>query len=145
MENNSSNIISFKIEAIELLEYSLNTPNYLPSQEVSYKFDMGIEHKISLDLKKIFVVCIFDIKSESTDEQFAHAKISCVYDLPELEKYYDTANNKVKFPTTIGVTLNSISLSTSRGVLFTLFRGTFLHHAILPIVDPKTFIPGDNN
>lgn len=145
MENNSSNIISFKIEAIELLEYSLNTPNFTTSPELCYKFDMGIEHKISLELKKIFVVCSFDVKSETDNFQFAHAKISCIYDFPNVEDYHNKTNNKVNLPDTIGVTLNSISLSTSRGVLFTLFRGTFLHQAILPIVDPKTFILGENN
>lgn len=143
MEN--TNIISFKIEAIELLEYSLNTPNDILSPELTYKFDMGIEHKISLDLKKIFVVCSFDVKSESDEFHFAHAKISCIYNFPNVEDFLNKTSNKVKLPDTLGVTLNSISLSTSRGVLFTLFRGTFLHHAILPIVDPKTFILGDNN
>jgi hypothetical protein len=145
MENNPSDAIGFKIEAIELLEYALNTPNYLPAPDLTYKFDMGIEHKISLDLKKIFVVCTFVIRSEATDEQFAHAKISCAYDFPEVERFYDKTKSKVELPVTIGITLNSISLSTSRGVLFTLFRGTFLHHAILPIVDPKSFIPGKKN
>lgn len=145
MENYPSEIFRFKIEAIELLDYTLNTPNYIPTPELNYKFDIGIEHKINLELKKVIVVCTFAIRSESTNEQFAHAKISCVYDFPEVETFYDKLNNKVKHPDTIGVTLNAISLSTSRGVLFTLFRGTFLHHVILPIVDPKTFIPGEDN
>ena len=33
-------------------------------------------------------------------------------------------------------TLNSISISTTRGMMFSAFRGTFLHNAILPLIDP---------
>lgn len=145
MENNPSENVRFKIEAIELLDYTLNTPGNIPTPELNYKFDIGIEHKINLELKKVIVVCLFSIRNESTDEQFASARISCVYDFPDIDKYYDKLNNKVMFPEAIGVTLNSISLSTSRGVLFTLFRGTFLHRVILPIVDPKSFIQSENN
>jgi hypothetical protein len=35
--------------------------------------------------------------------------------------------------------LNRISISTTRGAMFSTFKGTFLHAAILPIVDPKNF------
>jgi uncharacterized protein YbbC (DUF1343 family) len=35
--------------------------------------------------------------------------------------------------------LNSISLSTTRGAMFSTFKGTFLHGAVLPIIDPKQF------
>ena len=35
--------------------------------------------------------------------------------------------------------LNSISLSTLRGAMFNHFKGTFLHEAILPVIDPGSF------
>jgi len=141
--DNTIETFNFRIDAIELLEYALNTPTYSLSPDLNYKFDMSIEHKINLDIKKIFVICSFVIRSEIDDFQFAHAKISCVYDVPDVEMYHNEVDKKVKLSESVGVTLNSVSLSTSRGVLFTLFRGTFLHHVILPIVDPKTFIPGN--
>jgi hypothetical protein len=35
--------------------------------------------------------------------------------------------------------LNSVSVSTVRGMMFSAFKGTFLHNAVLPVIDPKTF------
>ena len=34
--------------------------------------------------------------------------------------------------------LNSVALSTARGIMFSEFKGTLLHHAFLPIVDVKS-------
>ena len=138
MENNIPDKFSFKIEGIELLEYSLKAPQTILPDNLEYKFEIGIEHKISIELSKIFVICSIAIHCESENTQFAHAKISCIYDLPDVDKFMDKENNKIQLPEIIGVTLNSISISTSRGVMFTLLRGTFLHNVILPIVDPKT-------
>jgi hypothetical protein len=33
-----------------------------------------------------------------------------------------------------------MALSTMRGVLYSQYRGTFLHHAILPELDLKTIV-----
>ena len=44
-----------------------------------------------------------------------------------------------ELPTDIIVTINSISISTIRGIMFSTFKGTYLHNAFLPIIDPKSF------
>lgn len=49
-------------------------------------------------------------------------------------------SGKSDIPEGLKVTLNSISISTARGMLFSAFRGTALHDAILPVIDPKVYI-----
>lgn len=140
MEKKTIENFSFKIEGIELLEYSLKTPDNSLPVDIEYKFEIFIEQKISIELKKIFIICSIGIHAADKDTQFANSKISCIYDCPEVEKFLNSENNTIELPEMINTTLNSISLSTSRGVMFTLLRGTFLHNVILPIVDPKTLI-----
>jgi hypothetical protein len=36
--------------------------------------------------------------------------------------------------------INSISMDTLRGIMFSKFMGTYLHNAILPIIDSEQFI-----
>lgn len=48
-----------------------------------------------------------------------------------------------KLPKKAFDTLNDIAISTVRGLMFSSFRGTFLHNAILPIVD-STLITAQN-
>jgi len=138
-ETTENTTINFQIEGIELLEYSVNSPTIKLPENIQYRFDLSIEHKISTELKKVFVVTSFKILNDELKLNLGHAKISCIYAFPDVESFLSKENNKVELPQFLIEILNSISLSTSRGVMFTLFRGTFLHNVILPIVDPKTF------
>lgn len=130
--------IAFSIKGIELLDYSISSPTRPIETQTPFRFDMNIEHRFNLETKTIFVVVVFNILIENTETQLGHAKISCSYTIANLDEFVD--NGKITFPDNFIITLNSISLSTCRGVLFTLFRGTFLHNTILPIVDPKSFV-----
>jgi hypothetical protein len=139
METNTPNVIACNIEGIELLEYSLNSPNIKLPENIQYRFDLSIEHKISVELNKVFVITSFTIINDELKLNLGHAKISCIFAFPNFDSFQYKEANKLEIPDDLIVTLNSISLSTSRGVMFTLFRGTFLHNVILPIIDPKTF------
>jgi hypothetical protein len=135
--------ISFGIDGIELLEYSIISPDKVIESNTSFRFDMNIEHRFNIESKRIFVVVSIDIFIQNTDIKLCNSKISCIYNVPELDKFL--VKDKIIFPNEFITTLNSISLSTCRGILFSLYRGTFLHTAILPVVDPKGFIvmPGN--
>ena len=44
-------------------------------------------------------------------------------------------------PPDLLATLNGIAISTTRGIMFGVFKGTPLHGAILPLMDVKAFAP----
>ncbi|MDD2385737.1 MAG: hypothetical protein PHP52_03030 [Bacteroidales bacterium] len=66
-------------------------------------------------------------------------KINCIFKIEDLVNYCDSKTKKVNLPDTIVTTLNSIAISTCRGVMASHFQGTMLHNAILPLLDPKSF------
>lgn len=138
-ESTKNLIINFQIEGIELLEYAVNSPSVKLPENIQYRFDVSIEHKISIESKKVFVITSFKILNDDLKLNLGQAKISCIFNFPDVESFLNKENNRVDLPQNLIDILNSISLSTSRGVMFTLFRGTFLHNVILPVVDPKTF------
>lgn len=128
---------TFGIKGIELLDYSITSPSKQIEQETSFRFDINIEHRFNIEAKTIFVIVTLRILDQDTEVQVGNARISCIYQVVNIDSY--VVNEKITFPDEIIIALNSISLSTCRGVLFTLFRGTFLHNAILPVVDPNSF------
>jgi hypothetical protein len=130
--------ISFRIEGIELLEYAIIAPDQIIEPQAVFKFDINIEHRFNLENNNVFVIVAIHIFLQETGIKVGNAKISCIYKVERLQNYVDNTN-QVSFPQDFIISLNSISLSTCRGVIFALFRGTFLHNAILPIVDPKSF------
>lgn len=134
MENNN---ISFKIDTIELLDYSLSGKDKEIPPEAVFNFDINIEHRFDIQNNRIIVISNFMIFIEGKEGDVGRASISCIYNILEMGEYID--GNDITIPSEFITTINSLSLSTSRGILFMLFRGTFLHSAILPIINPSDF------
>ena len=134
MDNNN---ISFKIDAIELLDYSLSGKDKEIPHEAVFNFDINIEHRFDIQNNRIIAISNFKIFIEGIEGDVGRASISCIFNILEMSKYID--GNDITIPSEFITTINSLSLSTSRGILFMLFRGTFLHSAILPIINPSDF------
>lgn len=132
--------VSFQLKGIELLDFCFNHPKkQIPAQMV-FNFDIKLEHKILADNNFIVVVVSIDINNDQRDIKLGSIMVSCIFEIPELKEYIDPKNNAPKLSEEFLTTINSISISTVRGVMFSQFRGTFLHNAILPVVDPKSFV-----
>ncbi len=128
---NQSNI-RFKLRNIDILEFSFKNPEKEITQETVFRFDTRIEHFIDTTNKLINIVSSFQIYCDELDRILGEARISIHY---QIEDFEITESNNL--PEQFLLMLNSISLSTCRGVLFALFRGTPLHSVILPVINPK--------
>lgn len=131
----STNNISFKFRNIDIVEFSFVHPKQIFPENAKFRFETLIEHKVNLDDKIIIVVSTFVISCEDLNEKVGNAVVSCVYSIENIEDFVDE-NNVFSLPEHLLTMFNSISISTCRGVLFTLFRGTPLHTVILPIINP---------
>jgi len=134
-------IFNFQIKSIELIKQNFALPVKQIEAITNFNFNIGLEQKLDHVNKLIIVITHIDIfKTEDLDLKLGSASVACVF---TIEKYEEVVQIDKKGITHIEEyitqTLNSISISTTRGVLSQLFRGTFLHNAILPIVNPKSF------
>lgn len=129
--------VSFKIAGIELIEYSIKQPFEVLPEQFESRYNVNIEHKVDKQSKRIICIMTFEVIAEESSLNLANAKIGCIFDIAEINQFIE--NDSIHIPEPFVVTINSISLSTCRGVMFGLFRGTYLHNTILPIIDPKSF------
>lgn len=129
---------TFGIKSIDILEFSYVHPKNTFPENASFRFETNIEQKVNLEKANIYVISTFHIHCESTGEKLGNAVVSCVYGIENIKQFINE-NNVFELPEQIVVLFNSISISTCRGVLFTLFRGTPLHSVVLPVIDPKEF------
>jgi hypothetical protein len=134
----ASDKMIFKFRNIDIIEFSFVHPKQPIPDTAAFRFETQIEHKVNLDEKVILVVSTFNIRCENLHENVGKAVISCVYEVENIREFADDKNT-FNLPDQMLTTFNSISLSTCRGVLFTLFRGTPLHTVILPIINPQDF------
>jgi hypothetical protein len=135
--------LSFQIKRIDLLEACLCHPISDMPELINFQFDIKLEHKFNIENRFFVVVGSIEIFNEDKLNKWGSFSISCNYEIENFHEFVEN-NGKLVLPDEFIIALNSITLSTARGMMFSQFRGTFLHNAILPIVDPKTFISQTN-
>lgn len=136
LKNSNIRNIGFQIKVIELLDYVLNARKKPLQNNPVFKYDIQLQQMINNEKKLVIVVCGVSIFDEPKDQNFGKIKASCIYEVPELKSFVDNETNQISFPEQFINTLNSVSISTTRGIAFSMFRGTFLHNTVLPVIDP---------
>lgn len=140
--NKTENIIfNFQIKSVELLKHNFAVPTKPIAAIVNFNFNVGLEQKLDHTNKLFIIILHVDITStEDLDFKLASTSVACVYNIEKFDEVVNLDKDGVPhINEAITQTLTSITISTARGVLSQLYRGTFLHNAFLPVIDPKTF------
>ena len=131
-----------QLRAIELLSGSINLPSIPNLPLTNFNFNINLESKADGTNRLVFVIVNVEIKSEDQNHVLGSLAISCVYNVVNFDEIIKVdTTGKLDIPQPLIEILNSISISTARGVMFSTFKGTFLHNTFLPIIDPKSLQP----
>lgn len=125
--------VEFQIQGIELIQSSFKLSEQRGANDV-FRFNINLEHLFNGDKDVLIVKTEINILDDSSTEVVGNIKTQVAFNIKNLAKYFK--DNKPNLPEALVSTLNSISISTTRGMMFSAFRGTFLHNAILPLIDP---------
>jgi hypothetical protein len=104
---------------------------------VIFKFTINIEHLFNIKDNLIAIKPNIEIFTEKNDTILGTLTASLVFEFDNLSVFI--IENQIKLPLDIIITINSLSISTVRGIMFSTFKGTYLHNAFLPVIDPKAF------
>jgi hypothetical protein len=129
----------FQIKAVEIAESSLKTPEKPFEKNTAFNFDLNIEHRINIERNLTIVICSVSIYTDNKKDPHGYIKTSCIYEIQNISSYLDKKTKLVILPDELALLLNTLSISTTRGTMASFFRGTILHNAILPLVDPQDF------
>jgi hypothetical protein len=130
---------NFQLQNIDVVDVILKHPEKQLPKECQYNFDINIQHNINDKDKLIVVAPTISIRINNEKITYGRFKANIFFQVQNLDDFKNQDTFKFDIPETFITTLNSISISTSRGLLFSAFKGTFLHNAILPIVNPGDF------
>ena len=135
--------VEMQIKAIELLNSSLQLPAVPNITVTTFNFNISIESKADASNNLIYVIVHIEIKNDDHSLVLGALSVSCIYEIANFEDIIKIEENgRLEMPAQLIEMLNSISISTTRGVMFSTFKGTFLHGAVLPIIDPKQLHSG---
>ena len=133
--------ISFGFRGIEIVQSSINVLHKPEINNEDFIFNIEVNQKIDAGNKLIFVFVRVVILLPDEKEEIGSLTTLCVFHVENFDAAFKMKGDKIEIPGQFMNTLSTISISTSRGVMFTFFRGTFLHKAILPIINPANLKP----
>jgi hypothetical protein len=129
--------ISFTLKNIELIQSNITPIDYILSPDVIFKFTINIEHLVNIKDNIIAIKPNIEIFTEENETILGTLTASLVFEFDNLSAF--VIENEIKLPLDIIIAINSLSISTVRGIMFSTFKGTYLHNAFLPVIDPKAF------
>jgi hypothetical protein len=131
-ENQEQQAVSYKLSAVELLNMEMKHPQQDNVDLSSFHFDLKLQHRVNTEKQLVFVITTITVMNQDKSVQMATMQTSCIFEVQNIQQLVDSENN-VKFPNTFLDEINSIAISTTRGIMYAEFKGTFLHKAFLPV------------
>ena len=134
--------VQFQFIGIDILSSGYTVPVDFKEHLNTFTFEIATEIFLNPESKLAIVTIGVHIFSENKLLLLGNLKTSNVFLIGNYDEIISIdKEDKANLPDGVVVMLNSISLSTTRGVMWQTFKGTILHNALLPIVDPKNIIP----
>ena len=103
-------------------------------------FDIELGINLEVDKAAIVVKVLTTFSRKNIDKIVAQIETASLFQLKGIEHSEDHEGPE-KLPDGLLVTAISLAISTTRGAIIAKGCGSFLEHFLLPIVDPKTFLP----
>jgi hypothetical protein len=133
-------MVDLQLKSIELLRGSISLPAVPELSLNNFNFNISVESKADAPNKFLFIIVSVEIRTEDQNHILGSLAVSCIYSIANFDDVVKIeSDGNLNIPQPLVETLNSISISTTRGVMFSTFKGTFLHNAFLPVVDPRSF------
>lgn len=126
---------SFGLRGIEIINFVIKSPAERRNL-TGFTFDMRF--RTDANIKESIVGVFVDvlIKDQEINDQVGQYSAVFHFNVDDLDKIVlGNELNQVEIPQPLLSTLFGISTSTLRGLMFSAFKGTFLHGAILPLID----------
>ena len=125
----------FNLSGIGIVNFSYNPPIGLALPLPSYRYQIIVKHGIILKTKSILVLVSAIIKNADESETLGKIDVAYNFIIENFEEIVNTSKDDLIIDERVLHQLNSISISTTRGIAFSKFQDTPISNAIMPVYD----------
>lgn len=128
----------FQIRAIELHELTINkiAPGFVIH---NFNFEINVQTNVDRNQGIVIASTMVRINAEDKITEVGRVNCACIFSVENFDEVIIMrSDNYFELTEPFAETINSISISTTRGVMASEFKGTILHHAFLPLIDVKS-------
>jgi hypothetical protein len=134
-----------KFNLIELLSKQVAAPPIQEHSQEDFGFNFSVGIKSSSASKTAMVLTNVSIISNKLNSaELANFQTVAIFEFPNFDEIFQTIEpDKYEIAEDLEILLKSIGLSTTRGIIYTEVRGTYLHQAVLPLIDIPNLVKSD--
>jgi hypothetical protein len=127
-----------QVKALEILHSSVNVPQEPNVNIGNFHFNINLDTKADGAQKLLVVIVQVEVRSEDQQHLLGALVASNIYEVTNFEQVItaDFSGN-LNVPQGLTELLAVQSVATMRGLMFATFKGTFLHNAVLPLIDTR--------
>ena len=133
MEDESKYLIKFTGIDLVCKELAERPPEMEPLP--IFNFEIKVENKVQASHNLVLTLVYITITEAGKPAILAKLTSNCVF---QIENFKDVItlqeNGLFHIPNNLDAILRPVAISTTRGILYSEFRGTYLHGAIMPII-----------
>jgi hypothetical protein len=125
-----------KFKGIELLSINMvRRPDNIAILATNFHFEVNAELRVNPELKIILIIVDINIRELNQEELRASISVGCVFDVDNFDEVIKKQNETLyNVPPELDALLKSVSISTTRGIMHSEFKGTYLGNAVLPVI-----------
>ncbi len=129
----------FQIRAVELHELSIKKPPVPGFSVTNFNFEIKIDANVDANQKIILLATNIKVHGDDKITELGSITCACAFSVSNFDEVVKIkSDNTFELDPPFAETLNSIAISTTRGMMFSELKGTILHNALLPLIDIKT-------
>lgn len=134
----SHSLPNFQIQGIDIQEISIKQPEGNLGRNPNLNFNIHLDHAVMQE-NQLFIVGTTITTHAQGDQLLATYKANCVFRIENMGQYATGDEKGISLPEELMSMLNSISVSTTRGLMYGGFAGTYLQKVVLPVIDTDAF------
>lgn len=126
--------INFRLVGLQIMSIFLETAPEIP-QEFKFVFELTIENKVQAD-RNIILVFVY-VKIYNDDKTKILGKLDTVsfFEVLNFTDFVKQNENGIyDVSPDLDKIIRPIAISTTRGIVYSEFKGTYLHNALMPVV-----------
>lgn len=127
----------FRVKAIEIIKFDMKIPEKREKRIENFNFDVNLQLRVIPKEKSLIVMVSVKVTDKERIYELSDITTSFVYAIDNFDEVLPLQDNQYQVPPAIVEILNKESISATRGIMYQQFKGTFLHTAILPLLDLK--------
>lgn len=133
--------LTFNLSGINILKFHYDSAKGITLPLPLYKIQLIIKHGLDSVKKVAMVFVTVIIKNEEETIVLGSIEVSYTFNIINFDEVIKVENENAIMDNRVLHTLNSVAVSTTRGIAFAKFQDTALYNAIMPVYDLSKLMP----